>query len=150
MTSSEPEAARKLAIKLLSRREHSSKELMDKLARKGHRGPEIAALIAELAADGWQSDRRFAEAFTRERVRRGRGPLRLRSELRERGIDDSLIETVLSQDADWSAVLTQVAVSRFGAEPPSDARESAKRMRFLYNRGFSSAEIHRFFRDAGW
>ena len=34
----------------------------------------------------WQSDRRFAVSFTRERAMRGYGPVRIRYELRERGV----------------------------------------------------------------
>ena len=143
-------AARKLAIKLLGRREHSRRELQVKLARKGYEGSVVTALLQELVDADWQSEQRFTEAFARERLQRGRGPIRTRAELRERGIDDTLIDTVLNDETDWVAVLGDIAKRRFGPDSPADGQESAKRKRFLYNRGFSSADIHRFFRDAGW
>ena len=123
---------------------------MLKLSRKGYDQSIIAPLLSELIEADWQSDQRFAEAFARERLNRGRGPIRTRGELRERGIDDALIDQVLPSETDWVAVLRNIAERRFGLGSPTDGQEAAKRMRFLYNRGFSSADVHRFFRDAGW
>jgi len=150
VTDGDPGLARKLSIKLLSRREHSQAELLEKLARKGHAGPEIREMLEELVAAGWQSDQRFAEAFMRDRRGRGQGPMRIQMGLRERGVGDDLVTAALAEESDWGEQLRRVAERRFGIDAPDDLQEGAKRMRFLYNRGFLRDQIRNFFRDAGW
>ena len=53
---------------------------------------EIDAAIKQLKEEGLQSDQRFTEAYIRMRARRGFGPQRIELELRERGIEDEMIE----------------------------------------------------------
>ena len=47
--------------------------------------------VAQLVDDGLQSDERFTEAFVRSRINQGKGPARIRADLRERGINDAVI-----------------------------------------------------------
>ena len=78
----------------------------------------------------------------RQRSERGYGPLRLVRELRERGIDSGLADrAVAGADCDWARLARWVAEKKFGAEPPEDRRELAKRLRFLYNRGFDTGAL---------
>ncbi|MBI3145525.1 MAG: recombinase RecX, partial [Pseudogulbenkiania sp.] len=49
------------AVDLLSRREHSRRELERRLAPFADSAEQLAALLDELAERGWQSDNRFAE-----------------------------------------------------------------------------------------
>ena len=76
---------------LLARREHSARELSHKLKSRDYDEVSIQAVIESLIDEGLQSDDRFAEQFTRSRVEKGYGPIRIRQELRERGIADSPI-----------------------------------------------------------
>ena len=55
------------------------------------------------------SDARFAESFVRVRSERGQGPLRIRAELRERGVTDVLVDEVLT---DHGGVLAERARNR--------------------------------------
>jgi regulatory protein len=103
-----------------------------------------------LARAGLQSDRRFSESYIESRVRRGSGPLRIRAELRERGIDDTLIAEGLEAYAgEWRETLRQVHDSKYGADLPSDRKELARRARFLEYRGFPSELIARLLLDDG-
>ena len=84
------------------------------------------------------------------RGERGYGPMRIRAELRERGIDDELIATHLdARDSSWLRRLQAVCVKRYGAAPPADFNEKAKRMRFLQTRGFTAEQI-RVVMEHGW
>ena len=76
---------------MLARREHSGAELRVKLAAKGFPADIINDALSDLYRSGWLSDERFVEAFLRVRSERGYGPVRIRAELKERGIDDELI-----------------------------------------------------------
>ena len=73
------------ALKLLSMREHTEKELRKKLSDKGYPKAEIDDAVGKLIAEGSLSEKRFAEAYIRSRLRKspeGKEMLRLR--LREK------------------------------------------------------------------
>ena len=135
--------AKKRAIRLLSRREHSAKEIHDSLQAKGCDESIIEALLQELQASNLQSDQRFAEAYSRFRQQRGFGPLRIKQELQQKGIAAELIHEVLNNsETPWEQAIESVRVKRFGAAVPTDNNNIAKQMRFLNYRGFPPELVH--------
>ena len=149
-TQADAEAAGKLrnkALRLLTTREHSREELMRKLAqakarraRNEARAPapakdDIARLIDDLAAQGWQSDDRYAEAIVR----------RLTGQASRRFIEDKLAQTGIKKGVaqlalealvqDENEVAKALWERRFG-NVPSDDKERQKQIRFLLSRGF--------------
>lgn len=105
-------------------------------------------MLAELGREGLQSDARFTEAWVHQRKERGYGPVRIRQELRDRGVPAELIELNLDEsDAEWYPRLLEVRRKKYGTSPPSSYREQARQSRFLYQRGFSSEQIQRLFRS---
>ena len=136
---------------MLARREHSERELSRKLASRGYDEAVIGETVEGLVADGLLSNDRFVESFVHSRYRRGQGPLKIRAELRERGIDDAAIEHWLAAFADqWRELAEQVRTKKFGATLPGDFRERSRQMRFLQQRGFDSEQIQSTFRDDDW
>ncbi len=134
--------AREAAIRLLARREHSARELWRKLTERGLAAEVIGPTLAALAAEGLQSDARFAAEYLRSRAERGYGPLRIRAELAERGVAGSEIATALGEaEADWAVRACEVHRRRFGDGRPVDRRERARQMRFLQQRGFDGEQI---------
>jgi regulatory protein len=132
---------------LLSRREHSEQELARKLAARGYTDETVEATVAALVAQGLLSNARYAESFVHSRVERGQGPLKIQAELRERGIDDVLIDTCLDDYAPrWHDLLKQVRLKRFGPARPDNFRERSRQMRFLLQRGFTAEQIDALFR----
>lgn len=88
------------------------------------------------------SDRRYIEAYHRSRVRRGWGPLRIRAELREHGVDDALIDDYVDVNADyWRDVVRSARAKRFGETPPGGFDERAKQARYLQSRGFTAEQV---------
>lgn len=136
-----PDAAqlRDAAVRLLAQREHSSYQLEQKLKRKFGAGLDSAVLaevLRELAADGLQSDERFAEAKIRQRLRTGFGPLRLRGDLRQAGIDPALADGTLGAAAqDWGELAKAVAARKFG-DDFAGGDNAARCARFLKSRGY--------------
>ncbi len=146
----DPDAARAQALRLLARREHSVLELRRKLEQRGWRGELLDAVLDSLVEQNLLSDRRFAEVYTRGRIERGYGPLRIRAELRERGIDGGLAEAALAAEApDWIERARDARLRRFGEALPADYRERARQMRFLQQRGFDSGQIRAAFEENG-
>ncbi|MEQ6290138.1 recombination regulator RecX [Vogesella sp. GCM10023246] len=121
------------AVDLLSRREYSRLELKRRLAPFADSAEELEALLDELAANRWQSDSRFAEQFASSRARKY-GSRRIVMEMRERGIDRDTIRDALSGQDELATAREQWR-KKFG-QPPADAAERAKQMRFLAGRGF--------------
>ncbi len=140
-------AARKVALDLLARREHSALELRRKLLARGYDDDDIDAALAGLQQERLQSDERFAEAYVHSRVEAGMGPLRIRHELRERGVGEGPIEAALGPLADrWDEMMAALRERRYGAEVPQDYAARMKQARFLQNRGFSADSVMRLFR----
>ena len=139
-----PREARKKAMDFLARREYGQQELINKLADKGF-DREIAELaVVRLAEDGLQSDERFAENFVQSRVNQGKGPVRIRIELSQRGIDEAAVESAIEGcDANWHTLARDVRLRKFGRHQPADFKAKAKQMRFLQYRGFEPAHIQR-------
>ncbi len=140
--------ARRRALGWLARREHTRSELARKLGRAGFAEGLAAAVLDALEAEGLLSETRFAEAYAASRAERGYGPLRIRAELRERGVPEDTVSVILADfEALWPERLAAVARKRFGGEPPHDARERAARIRFLQMRGFAPGQIERLLRQ---
>lgn len=137
------------AMSLLAMREHSLKELKDKLGRKFASGALVDEAIAGLIAQDLQSDERFAQAFVAMRQRQGKGPVIIKMELREKGVDAGLIARFVDEtDVVWFELVRDVWCKKFRGTMPSDSRERAKQMRFLHARGFSSRHIQAVFTAA--
>jgi len=106
-------------------------------------------VIAELQAAGWQDERRFVESFIRSHCQRGQGPVKIRFELRQKGIDDSLIEDVLSDlDIDWAEQARKLYSRKYGDQPIPDRNEYGRRYRFLAQRGFGTEQIRTLLDDS--
>src|SRR3546814_6475727 len=86
----EPSPAQR-ALGLLVRREHSRKELANKLAARGVAREDAEAAVERMAAEGWQDDARFATSLARMRAGSGYGPIRIRAELGTHGLDEVVI-----------------------------------------------------------
>jgi regulatory protein len=136
-----PRSAKDAALSLLARREHSQRELRNKLRRLGFEEEAIAEALTALAGDGYQSDSRTAQARIDASLRRGHGPVRIRAELDERGLRGA--GGVIDQDTDWLAAARSLIDRKFGDEPPADAREYARRARFLQARGYTGDVIRK-------
>lgn len=132
------------ALGLLSRREHSERELRRKLDRTGYTGDEAAQALQRLQEQAFQSDERFADLLVRSRVSQGQGPRRILAELRTHGIVDTEAREALEREGtDWLVLARQVYRRRFGtaASAADDRRESTRRAAFLLRRGFDAATV---------
>ncbi len=138
LTAINPNDIRFAAMDLLARREHSRRELQQKLLKR-FKAPELVEeQLDRLAAENLQSDSRYAGSFLRQRLGRGHGPMRIRQERRQKGISDAEIELAMAEESpDWYALCEETYRRKFGALPPADIREKAKRSRFMQYRGFA-------------
>ena len=135
-------ACKRLGLDLLARREHSRHELERKLAARGFDAATLGPTLDELEESGALAPARFIESFVRTRVARGQGPVRIRAELAQRGIDEADASEVLrAADVDWVESARAARRKRFGSNHPKDFKERARQARFLQQRGFESGQI---------
>jgi len=131
------------ALRLLTRREHSRRELSSKLKVRGCTADEVEQAITRLAAEGWQSDRRFADNLLRARANAGYGPRYIRAELATHGLNNEAIETAFQHfSGDWLEIAQALLSRRFaGKKLQHDNKQRRKAMDILTRRGFDSACI---------
>lgn len=131
---------------LLARREHSRKELYDKLKRRFDDRETVDQVLDEIKQEGLQSDERFAESFVRSRVQRGQGPVKIRYDLRQKGIPGDLIDASLEAfDDRWMSLAKDLVNGKYGGESATDQKEKQRRMRFVMQRGFPSEICYKLF-----
>jgi regulatory protein len=133
---------RTAALALLAGREFGRTELARRLARRGFPDAVVEAVVNGLAAERLLNEDRFLEQFVRQHAARGQGPVRIRAELRERGIAVADIDAALdAAGEDWVAAAREARRRHFGVSLPGDYRERARQARFLQYRGFSADQI---------
>lgn len=133
------------AVRLLASREHSRAELERKLALRFGTAARVGVLLDDLQSRELLSEQRFVESYIDQRHRRGFGPLRIRSELAQRGVSPETVESGFDAlGIDWESALANVAEHKFGRLAATDRRSLAKRGRFLEQRGFPVSLIRHY------
>lgn len=131
-------------ISFLSRREHSQKELREKLKRRNFEMDEINLALQKFTKSGLQSDFRFAEIYVQMRLRKGYGITFISEALKKFGIAEEIIDSVLkNSEALWLEKLSEIYKKKFKNKPIENATERAKRIRFLQYRGFTFEQINK-------
>ncbi|MDB5914258.1 MAG: recombination regulator RecX [Ramlibacter sp.] len=133
------------ALKLLSGREHSRKELERKLAAREQEPGQLKQALDELQARGFIDEQRVVDSHV---YRRGQklGASRIRQELQAKGVDaEKVAVAVAGLKATEVARAREVWRRKFGTLP-ADPAERAKQSRFLAARGFGGEAIRRVLR----
>lgn len=130
------------ALALLARREHSALELKRKLLQRGYPPDQIDGTLRALADEGLLSEKRYASEWVRSRAGRGQGPVKIRAELRQRGLGEEQVQQALAAtDTNWARLAGEVRRKRFGPALPASMTERARQTRFLESRGFTAEHI---------
>ena len=137
-----PPTAYQRALRRLARRDHSVAELRRALLDRGHDAAEVEAALERLRRERYLDDSGFAERFARSRMaHQGHGRLRIRHDLRERGVDRGVTEAGIAgalREVDERDVLDGLARRYWrqhtGVEPQ---RRLPRLWAFLLRRGFA-------------
>jgi len=124
------------ALRALARREHTRAELTRKLAPHAASAEALDALLDTLVAKHQLSDARYAEVRARVLTRKF-GALRVRQDLRARGVGADLVEREAEQAAGGELAHARAIVRRRFPKPVTTREERSRRIRFLQGRGFS-------------
>lgn len=90
--------ARAVAVRYLSYRERSAAEIRRRLRRDDYPSVVIEDVVHYLEESGFVDDRKYALNYTEGRFRsRGYGPIRIRADLRRRGVNRGAIDAAIDQ-----------------------------------------------------
>lgn len=159
MDQSTARSARQWALKALGRRMHTAHEIRTGLSRRGFDSATIACTIEDLTRLGYVNDLEFARAWVTSRsAHQMHGRLRLLRDLRQKGIPDEMVESVMSElltQSDEVRIAVKAAEKkrrlmkdsgktsgRLAGETRSAARERESLYRHLRSRGFTNQVIN--------
>ena len=130
------------ALRLLSGREHSRAELERKLAQFEEEPGQLAKVLDTLAAKDFINEGRVVESVIHRRSAK-LGASRIKQELQQKGLEPAAVAIAVDRlRANEVERAREVWRKKFG-QPPADASERGKQMRFLASRGFGGDTIHR-------
>jgi regulatory protein len=133
------------ALRLLSRRAYSARELTERLTRRGFTAAAINAEIHRLDRSGLLNEAALAEAVVRDTVRRGFGRRGVAASLRRRMVGGEETSAALSgfgEEEEEKAL--RVALARSERRYPrwrELPEERRKVIRYLLARGFGAALV---------
>ena len=133
------------ALDIISRREHTQKELTNKLVKKYDVPELISSVIHNLIEKNLLNDYRFSQAYVVARKRKGFGPKKIGYELVSRGVNENTASEVIDTEGGWNEAALKAFNKKFKAGIGEDFKEQNKQKVFLQNRGFSFQEIDSVF-----
>jgi regulatory protein len=135
------------ALRLLTTRERSERELAEGLQRKGFDETTCRETLARCRALGYLDDARFARCRARQLLESGRAVgKRLLLDLRQHGIAEEQARQTLAeleQETDQDAVLAELLQRRFPRFDyhGADDRERRRVIHYFLRRGFDLAVV---------
>lgn len=127
-------------MRLCAKAERSSGDALRLMRGWGVSDGDARGILERLVADRFIDDRRYAEAFVREKLNlSGWGRYKISSALRAKGISPALVAEAVAQadETDMHGRLSEILARRMRtlkASSPFDAR--AKLMRYALSRGY--------------
>lgn len=139
------------ALGLLVRREHSRRELKQKLKLRGKEAEEIDVALETLSRQDFQNDERFAFALARSRQSAGYGPQRIRAEMQQHSLASELIDqAVYALDCDWLEMAQGLVARRYLRKIQQDPNQTRKAVDFLLRRGFDQKTAYSAVKIREW
>lgn len=136
-------------LKLLSRRDHARKELLDKAFKKDYSRGLTEDVLNELESKGYIDDEGFAEKFAENKALSGRwGPSKIRAHLYKKGLARATIDRAIDAafgDLDVKEQYINLVLKkkrRFLREPDPFKRKK-KIFDYLCRKGYKPGNIRR-------
>jgi regulatory protein len=133
------------ALDIISRREHSQKELTGKLLNKFSEEEIVNSVINNLVEKNLLNDSRYSESYVVSRKRKGFGPKKIMYELIARGVIENIAYEAIENEGGWKDAALTAFNKKFKKGKATDFKELNKQKTFLQNRGFSFEEIDSVF-----
>ena len=132
------------AFRLLARRQHSRREVEQKLVMKGYSNRIVERVTEHLLINNFLDDKLFAENFIKYKIARKYGFNKIKAQLFEKGIEKTVIthfELLYSQDKKIESsalVLAEKKIESIKRKETDRTKIRAKLYNYLMMRGFST------------
>ena len=136
MIDEELEMAKRQTLHFLSFRLRSVEEVRKFLFKKNHQPELIQKAIGELSEHKFLDDQVFADWWAESRIKQGWGQMKIKNELKMKGVGEEIISSVIARD--WGEIIKQRL---------KDRDRSLKTRQWLAGRGFTFGQINRVFDD---
>ena len=131
-------AARAFAMRSLARRESAESELANRLRQQGFNEDVACAVVDYCRGYNWVNDERYGAMAVRSGAAKGHGPIKIRFELRRKGLDDGQIETAFEQpELDWFELALTLLQRRTDGAVLKEFKVRMKWLKYLLGRGFN-------------
>ena len=136
---------RDAAAKYLASRARSTGELKTHLIGKGYGEDEIRAVISDFLDYGYLDDEDYCRQYIKYAFSKGKGPVRVKQELAEKGIDREIIAFALedyeAEETDLERALAQARKTAAGK--PVDEKMKGRVGRRLISLGYSTGMVYK-------
>lgn len=136
---------RDTAAKYLASRMRTCGEMREHLAKKGFSEDEIGEVIEEFRDFRYLDDEEYCRQYINYTCDKGKGPLRIRQELAEKGVDREVIgfalEDYYDRDAELERALKQAEKTIAGK--PVDDKMRGRLGRRLVSLGYSTDVVYK-------
>lgn len=130
------------ALRVISARAMSEKELTDRLRQKGESEENAAASAAWLTDLGLLKDEDYARSIGAHYAAKGYGPGRVREELYRRGLSRELRDQVMEEAVEDEAAIDALLRKKLRGDENPDRETLKKAGDFLLRRGFSREAVY--------
>lgn len=132
---SEKTVAFEKAMDYLARGYKTQKQMRDYLVKKGFERAVVDCVIDKLNDYGYINDSHYAQLYVQQNVK-NKGDVRLRQELRQRGISSELVESSVCTDSEVALQNARTLAQKYLKNKPIDSKTIQKLHRYLLGRGY--------------
>lgn len=148
MTEDRNQRALNSALRILTGRDHSRYELVQKLRQRGFMPEAVEHAVSECERLDYVNDERTSRVYIGQLIRKGFGAKRIRLALKRKGLHGQPVRTVLSEmisdidEVEIAGRIFEKNINRFERENDPQKKKN-KIYRFLHARGFSPETIRK-------
>lgn len=144
--------ARFYALKLINFRPRTIEELTDRLKEKGFSALTLTQVVEEFTKKGLLDDAKFSKLWVDSRMAsKPKGAMLLKKELQSKGVDEQVIDEVISKATKGSNeydIVKQLADARMRYLSGLDKITAKRRLfGFLKRRGFSTETVMKVLKE---
>ena len=136
-------SAREEALKIILTKKRTAKQVYEKLLKKEYDEREAAEAVAYYMEKGYIDERDYALRYSRDAANlKGHGSMRIREDLKARGVSDEDIDAAIS---DIEFDILPLMKKKF---PTCESiKEKQKIVNYFLRRGFTFSEINDAFKE---
>ena len=130
---------RQRALEWMMLRPHSAKEVMDYFKKKNVDNEQAVQWLSDFQRLGYQDDMVFAKWWCEQRRRKNRSSKYIYQELRQKGVDASLIKEILEEEGDGdSAALLELIMKK---KRQTKYQDTTKLTEYLLRQGYRYSDV---------